>query len=124
MDKIKNRTWALLFAALAAALLAVWLLLPGAASQTAGIYQDGTLLYTVELKTDRTITVEGPAGRNVIVVENGEIFVREADCPDGVCLRHGPLRENGAPIICLPNRLVIRWLKSGSDVDGVSGRAS
>ena len=124
MDKIKNRTWILLFAALALVLTVVWLLLPSRGSGMAGIYVDGELLQTVSPGENQTVTVEGPAGKNVIVVENGEIFVQEADCPDQVCVRHGPLSENGTPIICLPNRLVIRWMDASSEVDGVSGRAS
>ena len=124
MDKVTNRTWILLFCLLAAVLAAVWFLLPSKAAALAGVYQDGALLMTLAPQTEQTVTVEGPAGKNVIVVENGEIFVQEADCPDGVCVKHGPLSENGTPIICLPNRLVIRWLSGTSEVDGISGRAS
>ena len=124
MDKVTNRTWILLFAALALVLAAVWFLLPKKTAGTAGIYVDGVLVQTVSPDENQTVTVEGPAGKNVIAVENGEIFVQEADCPDGVCVKHGSLSKNGTPIICLPNRLVIRWMEDPSGMDGVSGRAS
>ena len=124
MEKETNRKRVLLFCLLAAALAAVWVLLPKKTATLAGVYQDGELLMTLTPQADRTVTVDGPAGKNVIVVENGEIFVKEADCPDKICVRHGPLSKAGTPIICLPNRLVIRWLDGVSEVDGVSGRAS
>ena len=123
MDKVKNRTWILVFVLLAAGLAAVWFLQPKRPSSVVGIYQNGILLQTMDLSSDQTITVEGEAGRNTIVVQNGEIFVQAAECPDGVCVKHGPLSPGGTPIICLPNRLVIRWMQSDGQTDAVSGRA-
>ena len=122
MDKMKNRTWVLIFLFLAAALAAVWFLAPKKSTELVGIYQDGTLLQTVALDRDQIITVEGPAGKNVICIKNGEIFVQEADCPDKVCVKHGALLSGGTPIICLPNRLVICWTEPSGAVDAVSGR--
>ncbi|MCQ2420146.1 MAG: NusG domain II-containing protein [Clostridia bacterium] len=123
MDKIKNRTWILIFTLLVAFLAAISFLKPKQPSSAVGIYQNGILLQTVDLSSDQTIVVEGEAGRNTIVVQNGEILVRSAECPDGVCVKHGPLSPGGTPIICLPNRLVIRWMQDAGTADAVSGRA-
>ena len=68
---MKNRIWALAFAALAAALLLCWKLLPAESGTTAGIYQNGTLLETITLPhtgSARTFTVSGVAGGNTIEV--------------------------------------------------------
>lgn len=119
---MKTRTWILIFAALFAALLALWFLLPGGGGQAA-VWQDGRLLRVVDLSEDTEFTVTGPAGENRIVVKNGEIFVAEAQCPDQTCVRHGILKAGGTPIICLPNRLVIGWREADTEIDGVSGVA-
>ena len=85
------------------------------------INQDGTLLYILNLRQDRTLTVTGPAGENIITVADGEVFISRADCPDQICVQHGPLQKTGGPIICLPNRLTIEWAQKDAQVDALSG---
>ena len=116
---MKQKHWILTFAAIIAVCLLVWLL-PRGGGQTALVYQDGTLFYTLDLRQNRTLTVTGPAGKTIITVADGEVFVSQADCPDQVCVLHGPLRRTGGPIVSLPNRLSIEWA-TGADVDALSG---
>ena len=71
---MKQKHWILIFVALFAVCLAVWLL-PRGGGQTALVYQDGTLLYTLDLRQNRTLTVSGPAGENIITVADGKVFV-------------------------------------------------
>ena len=117
---MKQKHWILIFAAVIAVCLAVWLL-PRGGGRTALVYQDGTLLYILNLRQNRTLTVTGPAGKTIITVADGEVFVSHADCPDQVCVQHGPLQNNGGPIICLPNRLTIEWAENESQIDALSG---
>ena len=105
---MKQKHWILIFAAVIAVCLAVWLL-PRGGGRTALVYQDGTLLYILNLRQNRTLTVTGPAGENIITVADGEVFISRADCPDQICVQHGPLQKTGGLIICLPNRLVIAF---------------
>ncbi len=46
-------------------------------------------------------------GSNTLVVENGEAWVSEANCPDKVCMGMGKISRNGEFIACLPNRLLV-----------------
>ena len=117
---MKQKHWILTFAAIIAVCLLVWLL-PRGGGQTALVYQDGTLFYTLDLRQNRTLTVTGPAGKTIITVADGEVFVSHADCPDQVCVQHGPLKKNGGPISCLPNRLTIEWAENASQIDALSG---
>ncbi|MBQ1537406.1 MAG: NusG domain II-containing protein [Ruminococcus sp.] len=80
------------------------------------IKQDGRVIYTLDLskEKDREIVVEYKGRKNVIAIENGEIYMKEADCPDHVCIHTGRL-SGGAPIICLPNRLVIEYADRSTD---------
>lgn len=78
-------------------------------AHTAEIKLNGTVIRTVDLGTapDETFTVEGENGYNIVCIENGEISVKEASCPDKICVKHGPLKSELLPIICLPNKLEI-----------------
>ena len=61
-------------------------------------------------------------GTNILVVENGEAWVSEADCPDKVCMGMGKISRNGEFIACLPNRvlIVIEGAAESSPVDGMT----
>lgn len=117
---MKTKHWILIFSGLALVLLAILLLRPKQ-SGLVGIYRDGKLIETVDLTKDRTIPLDGEAGGAVAAVQNGEIYMEAAECPDQICVEHGPLRPGGTPIVCLPNRLSIQWIERDVAVDAVSG---
>ena len=107
---MKQKHWILIFAAVIAVCLALWLL-PRGGGQTALVYQDGTLLYILNLRQDGATAA----------VQDGEIYMESAECPDQICVQHGPLQKTGGPIICLPNRLTIEWAQKDAQVDALSG---
>ena len=45
----------------------------------------------------------------------------EADCPDRLCVRRGPVRYAGETIICLPHKLVVTVRSGLSGYDAVTG---
>ena len=125
----KTSFWVILICAIAAlsALALVWQHHQAKADAViANIYQDGELIRTIDLNKltePETFTVTGPAGENEIVAEPGRICVSHADCPDQVCVNMGWRSEDGFPIVCLPNKLVIE-IESSADanpIDGVVG---
>lgn len=56
-------------------------------------------------------------GSNILVIENGEAWLSDADCPDHLCVKMGKIRYNGQTITCLPNRLTVTV--EGGESDGV-----
>ena len=81
------------------------------------VVQDGAVIYRFtqeELQEERHIRVPYGEHENVIATGGGTIRIESADCPDQICVHTGELKGDGAPIICLPHRLEIRWAKSGS----------
>lgn len=82
----------------------------------AEVVQDGKVLYTIDLNTaeNRSFTVSYGDSSNTITVENGEIYVSDAECPDKICIKTGKLQCESLPIVCLPNRLIIRF-KEGTE---------
>ncbi|MBR1972563.1 MAG: NusG domain II-containing protein [Oscillospiraceae bacterium] len=119
---MKTKYWIILFAALLLVCggLSIPLLLPGEAATHAEIISDGTLLQTLDLRIDREFQVSvGGRGYNTLTVKNGKIAVTEASCPDHYCMHRGYC-NSGTDIVCLPNRLVIRFV-GGDTIDAVVG---
>lgn len=89
-------------------------------SRTAEIYQNGALLYTIDLNTvteSYEITVNGENGAyNIILVEQGQISMKEASCPDKLCVHMGKIHNASLPVTCLPNKVVLR-ITSDTDYD-------
>ena len=81
---------------------------------------DGQEVGRYPLQKSGTFPLNG--GSNILVVENGEAWVSEADCPDKVCMGMGRISRNGEFIACLPNRLliVVEGAAEQSPVDGMT----
>ena len=77
----------------------------------AQIYQNDKLLYEIDLtkvKEPYTITIDGDNGaENQVLVENGQISMQSASCPDHLCVKQGTISDGILPIICLPNHIRI-----------------
>lgn len=86
--------------------------------QMVQIVQNSNVLYTFDLskQDDQTIQVEYEGRTNIIQIQDGKIRILEADCPDHTCIQMGWL-DSAAPIVCLPNHLVIQFVSSQSWVD-------
>ena len=116
---MKTKAWILCLAALLVlcAAISAWVLWPGEQALWAEVWSDGELVETVSLMVDRELRVQSAGGVNVLTVQNGKIAVTHADCPDGYCMDRGYC-DRGTDIVCLPNRLVIRFVAK-QEVDGV-----
>ena len=78
----------------------------------ANIYQNGTLIRSIDLETveeSYTFKIEGENGAyNTVLVEPGHISITDASCPDKVCISQGRISDGVLPITCLPNGIVIQ----------------
>lgn len=90
--------------------LSLWILRPSD-KRTVSVVSDGEVLFTFDLSDveDREIMIPYGDSSNTIRIENGEIWVQEAKCPDQTCVEMGRLHSESLPIVCLPNRLTIRF---------------
>ena len=119
---MKTKTWILLIAAAAVVFLglSIFALSPGDAADFAEISSGGTVVKTVDLRVNQHVTVTAEnGGSNTVTVRDGRIAVTEADCPDHYCMNRG-FCSGGTPIVCLPNRLVIRFVGE-QPIDAVVG---
>ena len=123
---MKNRVWIIIFSAVLLVCLGAWIFITNLNFSTniVGIYQDNKLIKTIDLNsvTEETeIHLNSEKGENTILVSNGHIRMKSADCPDKICVKHGDLTESGTPIICLPHKVIIQFENPNSDVDAVAG---
>lgn len=95
-------------------LLTAWIVISNlkTSNTIAKVYQDSSEIYSVDLsKVTEPYTYEvlGTHGeRNLILIEPGRISVKEASCPDQVCVHTGTIDSGLLPITCLPNKVLIR----------------
>ncbi|MCC8137400.1 MAG: NusG domain II-containing protein [Clostridiales bacterium] len=82
------------------------------------VQADGELYGTYSLNTDQTIYINDT---NVLVIEDGEAYMLEADCPDGLCIQQGSISVSGTMIVCLPNRVVVQVTEDGVSDNGTDG---
>lgn len=121
-----NRIWIVVFSFVALLCLGIWLFISNASSpsKVVGIYKDGSLVEKIDLNSvtgEREITLSGNYGDNVILVSNGRIEMKSANCPDKICVEHGELKSSSSPIVCLPNKVVIKFEGSTDGADAKTG---
>lgn len=83
---------------------------------SANTLQDNRIVRRVDLSVNASFDLEYEGRMNTIEVRDHRIRMLSADCPDQTCVRMGYL-ERGAPIVCLPNHLVIEFAGAKEDVD-------
>lgn len=80
-------------------------------SSDAGTYVtisiDGRTTYELPLNTDTTVTIPYKNNYNKVIIDNSQVYVSEADCPDKICLNHRKIQYAGESIVCLPHKLVV-----------------
>ena len=67
---------------------------------------DGKLYGSYSLSQNQTVDINGIGGQNRLIIENGQAYMQEADCPDKLCVKQGNISMKGQSIICLPHKVV------------------
>ncbi|MBQ1947168.1 MAG: NusG domain II-containing protein [Clostridia bacterium] len=73
------------------------------------------VVFCLPLDKDGRFPVED---KLTVVIENGEVYVEEAVCPDHLCEKHAPIRQAGRSIVCLPSQIVVS-LEGTGQVDAI-----
>lgn len=123
---MKNRFWIIIFSAVLIISAGLWILISNLSltANIVGIYQNNELIKKIDLNSvtePYEITISGEAGENVILVSQGHIKMKSAQCPDKICVNHGELISNTSPIVCLPNKIVIKFEDSSENIDVKTG---
>jgi len=69
-------------------------------------------------EVDGIIPISTPnGGENRLYVQDDLVFMDSANCPDKLCVKQGVIRDSTVPIVCLPNKVVVRIEGRDSGLD-------
>lgn len=108
---MKKRDVMIIAALLAGAigLFAVSQLSLGGAMSSVVVTVSGQEVLRKPLAVEGTYEIKQEDGSvNVIAVENGAVYMKEANCRDGLCISQGKMRNGAKTIVCLPHQLVVQ----------------
>lgn len=117
MKRLQKRDILLIGGLLLAALLA-WFFF-AVFGKKAGAYVtvtvNGEIYGTYPLAVEQTIDIKKDAvTTNVLVIADGRADMKEADCPDQLCVHQRAISRSKESIICLPNKVVVTVEQAGT----------
>ena len=59
---------------------------------------------------------------NTIKVENTGVSIISASCKDKICIHTGKIKDSSLPIVCLPNKLIIKFESTKESEDNIDGK--
>ncbi len=81
----------------------------GGEASTVVVTLDGTEVLRRPLAMEDTYEIAQEDGSvNIIAVENGAVYMKEANCRDGLCIRQGKMKNGAKTIVCLPHKIVVQ----------------
>jgi hypothetical protein len=77
---------------------------------------DGTIIESFQMNENLTYNIKGVnGGTNLLIIQDGEVWIDKATCPDGLCKNTGKVSQVGQSIICLPNKVVVEILNQDGE---------
>ncbi len=77
---------------------------------------DGAEFGSYPLDQDRIVDVNGG---NTVVIQDGKVWVSDANCPGKDCMDFGKIGSEGQVIACLPHRMLVMITGGGNGPDFV-----
>lgn len=73
-----------------------------------------TILKTFDLSQNTTYTILTESdihgdleGTNHLVIQDGKVWISDANCPNQDCVKQGKISMNGEMLVCLPHRVTV-----------------
>lgn len=98
--------------------LVIWIVTSSNENKKAIIEYDNEVVLELSLSENKEVRLkELSNGKTLkyemlIIVEDGTIRVEENECPNHDCIKEGKKNKIGDVIVCLPNKVVIKVVKS------------
>lgn len=81
---------------------------------------NGAIQYKGSIHEGKELVVNGyQGGSNRIVIQDGYVYMADADCPDKLCEHMGKISKTGENIVCMPHRVVVEIVGDRSELDSV-----
>ena len=105
---IKKRDIILIGSILLAALLCLTVtLITKQKGNVVVVYVNNSEYIRMRLDEDSELLIQGvDSGTNLLIVKDGKAYIKEASCPDKVCVNTGSISNENDMIVCLPNKVV------------------
>lgn len=89
--------------------LGVWYFAGGKQGALVVVTREGEVYGTYSLSQPQTVKIKNSKGKttNVLVIRDGKADMKEADCPDKLCVHQKAISAENESIVCLPNRVVV-----------------
>jgi hypothetical protein len=96
-----------------------------AAGGTAGaallqVQCDGQPERDLDPRRDADVVVRGPVGETTVRLRGGVAWIESAPCRNQLCRRMGRIDRPGRALVCLPNRVLVRFAGRAPDLDAIS----
>jgi hypothetical protein len=72
---------------------------------------------TYPLSKNDEFNIKTDSGYNTVVIENGRVYIKDADCRDKYCVNQGKIKSGS--IVCLPHKLVVEVVSDNDSIDAV-----
>jgi len=70
------------------------------------VTSNGKPLGEYPLNRHQVVPIVSENGVNTLIIENGEAYFKNSDCPDKTCERTGKIKNVGETIVCLPHKVI------------------
>jgi hypothetical protein len=71
-------------------------------------------------RRDADLHLDGPLGPTRLRVRDGAAWIDSAPCRNQLCRRQGRIARPGRSLVCIPNRIVVRFVGAEAEVDAIS----
>ena len=106
--------------AVAAVVPASWAWRPATSTPAVLLVRSAAGEQRFDPQQDQEVEIRGPVGMTRLRLQDGEAWIETAPCANHFCQRLGRLRAPGRSLVCVPNRVVVRFAGASATVDGVT----
>ena len=82
--------------------------------RTALVTVNGERVAEYSLSEDGEYSING--GTNILIISDGKAYLKEASCPDKLCVNQGKISLSGERIVCLPNKVMVEISADGDEI--------
>ena len=87
--------------------------------KTVTVFADGQLYGVYSLSENQVVEIASDKGHNTMEIYDGQVCMRDADCPNKDCMNFGSISQTNQIILCLPNKVSIK-IDGESDLDAIA----
>lgn len=81
------------------------------------VYLEGEEQGRYSLKENATVKIQAQGENyNILEIKDGKAEIKEASCPDKICVNHRPVDKRGESLVCLPNKITVE-IENSQDLE-------